>query len=225
MRKSCLFVLIVISPLIWTGFHSSMLGQSRGAPAPAPSTSFDPRQVELANLRADVQSLDRRLREMTINLEELMRQNQELQAQLERQQRTQSGQLGDVVRQGQLTSAINDLHQRTQAADTELRRQIIRDVTQQIEQLGRQTQAAIDALAARVNAAPQVRTTPTAARPHTFSDDFPREGITYTVQRGDTLSAIASRNNSTVRDIQNANQISDPGSIQPGQTLFIPQRR
>ena len=45
---------------------------------------------------------------------------------------------------------------------------------------------------------------------------------TYTVQRGDTLSAIARRNSTTVRAIASANGIADPDRIYVGQTLAIP---
>jgi nucleoid-associated protein YgaU len=52
--------------------------------------------------------------------------------------------------------------------------------------------------------------------------------VTYTVQPGDTLSAIAKKfmgNASEYMDIYNANrdQLSDPNMIKPGQVLKIPQ--
>lgn len=52
--------------------------------------------------------------------------------------------------------------------------------------------------------------------------------ITYTVQPGDTLSAIAKKfmgNPSEYMDIYNANrdQLTDPNMIKPGQVLKIPQ--
>ena len=56
----------------------------------------------------------------------------------------------------------------------------------------------------------------------TFNDDFSKEGGQYTIQKGDTLSSIASRTNTSVKDIINANRITDPTKIQVGQTLFIP---
>ena len=57
---------------------------------------------------------------------------------------------------------------------------------------------------------------------NSFSDDFPKEGVSYTVQRGDTLSSIASRFGVPVKDITNANRIADPTRLQAGQTLFVP---
>lgn len=47
------------------------------------------------------------------------------------------------------------------------------------------------------------------------------ETITYTVQRGDTLSKIAIRYNTTVQEIATINNISNPNLIYPGETLTI----
>ena len=59
----------------------------------------------------------------------------------------------------------------------------------------------------------------------TFGDDFPKEGINYTVQSGDTLAVIARKNNAKLQDIINANKIADPTRVRAGQTLFIPQAK
>jgi methionyl-tRNA formyltransferase len=75
--------------------------------------------------------------------------------------------------------------------------------------------AALDALAKNQATRPAVQTT--------FSDDFPKEGINYTVQAGDTLSGIAKKTGAKLSDIRNANKIVDDTRIRVGQTLFIPQ--
>lgn len=51
-------------------------------------------------------------------------------------------------------------------------------------------------------------------------------GDSYTVQKGDTLSAIGQRQGVAWRDIFEANrdQLSDPDEIKPGQTLRIPRK-
>jgi LysM repeat protein len=48
------------------------------------------------------------------------------------------------------------------------------------------------------------------------------QGKTYTVQRGDTLLSIARRFGLTVKQLQAANNISNPDRIYPGQVLTIP---
>lgn len=47
--------------------------------------------------------------------------------------------------------------------------------------------------------------------------------VRYTVKRGDTLSAIASRHGTTVKAIAERNNIPDPDKIKIGQKLIIPQ--
>jgi LysM repeat protein len=44
----------------------------------------------------------------------------------------------------------------------------------------------------------------------------------YTVQAGDTLSAIAAKFNVTVDALMNANSITDPAQLQANQVLVIP---
>lgn len=158
----------------------------------------------VAGLREDIRILDERTRSLTVEIEQLRRENAAL--------RDRSGS-GASVSLAQMNGALAELEKTLRAADSQLAVQL----TQQMEKLAKQTNAAIDALAkgggSRV-------TTP----PVTFTEDYPKSGTTYVVQPGDTLSSIAQKFNAQVRDIQNANRISDPRALQAGQTLFIPQK-
>jgi LysM repeat protein len=62
---------------------------------------------------------------------------------------------------------------------------------------------------------PPASTTP-AAPPAT------REGTTYTVQRGDVLSAIAQRHGVSTRDLAQYNDLANPNALRVGQVLTIP---
>ena len=69
---------------------------------------------------------------------------------------------------------------------------------------------------------------PTAASAPPAAASAPHANETYTVQAGDTLSAIAKKflgNANAYMEIFNANkdQLSDPDKIKPGQVLKIPQ--
>ncbi len=50
----------------------------------------------------------------------------------------------------------------------------------------------------------------------------PTVAALYTVQSGDTLSALAERFNTTVEELIAANGLTDPDALQAGQTLIIP---
>ena len=168
-------------------------------------SQVDQTRVELANLRQDVLLLTQRVGELTMTVEQLNRDNGALQA--------KAGQSYATIEQ--LNKSLADLNRSMQNALGEQKREVLAQVAGQIERLGKQTNAALDALAKNQATRPTVQTT--------FTEDFPKEGVNYTVQAGDTLGEIARRHNAKLSDIVNANKITDPTRIRVGQTLFIPQ--
>lgn len=173
---------------------------------PVMAQGSDARRI--SDLEQDVQSLKEQVGQMRIAMEELQRQNAALRAQL--------GQTGasaaNAVSQAQLDGQMANLRAELMRSQTAQKNEIIDEVGRQMDRLAKQTQRAMQAQAAP------------AASDASFSDDFPKTGISYTVQKGDTLSAIARRFGATMEDIRNANRISDPSKVIVGQTLFIPQR-
>jgi LysM repeat protein len=163
---------------------------------------------EVASLHEDVRLLSQRVNELSLHVEQLERANNELQS---RSSQT-------YVTLSQLNGALADLQKTLQAAMRDQRRETLQVVSGQMEKLANETQAAINALAKGAVLRPAVSTP-------TFADDYPKEGATYTVQRGDTLSSIAHKTNARIQDIVNANKIADPTRLQAGQTLFIPQQK
>ncbi len=162
-------------------------------------------RAELASLRQDVLLLNQRVGELTMTVEQLTRENGALQAKTSQ----------TYITLDQLNKAIADMNRAVQSELSNQKREVLAQVAGQMEKLGRQTNAALDALAKNQATRPAVQTT--------FTEDFPKEGINYTVQNGDTLAVIARKNNAKLSDIINANKISDPTRIRVGQTLFIPQ--
>jgi LysM repeat protein len=161
---------------------------------------------ELASLREDVRLLSQRLGDLTLRVEQLERENNDL--------RTKSSQT--YVTLAQLNEAIADVQKTMQAALHDQKRETLQQVSVQLEKLANETQAAINALAKSAATRPAV-TTPT------FTEEYPKEGGSYTVQKGDTLSGIAHKTGAKMQDIINANKIDDPTMLQVGRTLFIPQ--
>jgi LysM repeat protein len=164
-------------------------------------------QIELANLREDVRGLSQRVGELQLRVEQLERENAEL--------RTQSSAAGrNYVTLTQLNDAVEDVNRTIRSATASSKAETLQQVGVQMEKLAKQTNAAIDSLAKGMATRSPVQTS--------FSDDYAKEGTSYTVQKGDTVASIAKKTGARMQDIINANKISDPSRILPGQTLFIP---
>lgn len=176
-------------------------GVARAQPQPTSSSQA----AELASLHQDVNLLQQRLGEMSLSIEQLNRDNATLQAKAAQ----------NYVTLEQLNQVLADLNHTLQSALAEQKHDVLQQVGSQIEKLAKQTQAAVDAVARNEAARPAIQTT--------FSEDYPKEGISYTVQAGDVLAVIAKKFNAKVQDIINANKMADPSKIRVGQTLFIPQ--
>lgn len=161
---------------------------------------------ELTSLKEDVRLLQQRVGELAMTVEQLNRENNSLQAKTSQ----------SYVTLDQLNHTIADLNRTVQAGLADQKRDILSQVSAQLEKLAKQTQAAIDAVAKNQATRPSVQN---------FSDDFPKEGVDYTVQSGDSIDLIAKKTNSKAKDIINANKLSDPSKIQAGQKLFIPQAK
>jgi LysM repeat protein len=160
-------------------------------------------QIDLANLREDVRGLSQKVAELSLRVEQLEQQNRDLQTKL-------GGNDKNYATLAQLNDAIADLTRTIKAGDTANAER----TAGQIKKLGDATNAALDSLAKGMATRPVVQTT--------FADDYSKEGVSYTVQKGDTLAVIAKKTGAKQQDIINANKIGDASKIQAGQTLFIP---
>jgi LysM repeat protein len=166
-----------------------------------------PPQFELANLREDVRGLAQRVGELLLRVEQLERENRELRARSD-------GADKSYATVAQLDAAVAELNRTIRAAAAGAKSEALQQVGVQMEKLAKQTNAALESLAKAQATRPAVQTA--------FGDDYPKEGVSYTVLKGDTLAVIARKTGAKVQDIVNANKISDPSRIMVGQTLFIP---
>lgn len=163
--------------------------------------------IELANMREDVRGLTQKVGELSLKMEQLERENAELRqrtAKLDQSYATMS----------QLNDAVTDLKANVRSAVATAKTETLQQVATQLEKLGKQTNAALADLAKNQ----AVR----ATVPTSFSENYPKEGVSYTVQKGDSLATIAKKTGAKQQDIINANKIADPSRIDVGQTLFIP---
>lgn len=172
---------------------------------------------QVASLTQDVNILRSQVGALQLDLEDTRRQNANLRQQVEAM-RAASGQQQDVMRL--VDARLAELRAELLRANATNRTEIINTVTRQVESLAKQTEESMRRIASAV----QQGSRPAAATPVTFSSDYPKTGIPYTVQPGDTISGIAARHNSRTNWIRDANQIVDPNrDLRVGANIFIPQ--
>lgn len=162
--------------------------------------------TELANLRADVTLLTQKVGTLSLAVEDLQRENEAL----KKQAAASATQSPSSVTVQQLNNAMSDLNQAIKAGDAAT----AAAAAAQIKKLGDAVNVALDSIAKGQAQRAAVQTT--------FSEQFPSEGISYTVQKGDTLSTISRKTGGKLSDIINANKISDPTKVRVGDTLFVP---
>ena len=171
-------------------------------------------RLTVASLSQDLSLVTQEVRTLRLEIEDLRRQNRQLETQLRAASNDQ--QVSQQI--ANLSAAIDSLRQEYRAADQAQQQSIIAEVNTQLESLAKQTEGALSNIA-------KVRTPPpppVESRPH-FTSDYPKTGISYTVRSGDTLSQIARKHQSTVKHIQSANQIVNPArDLRVGETIFIP---
>lgn len=174
-------------------------------------------QTEVADLREDVRGLNQRLGELSLRMEQLEHENSELRSRVASAEGTR-----DAVTPSQLGAAVADLDASIKSAVSNSRSEILEQVATQMEKLAKQTNAALDSIARQESPAPAHAAAATPAQKVEFGTAYPREGINYTVQKGDSVGIIAKKTGSKSQDIIDANKLTDPSRIQAGQVLVIP---
>jgi LysM repeat protein len=174
------------------------------------SLSAQSAAVEFANMREDVRLLTQRVGELQLRVEQLEKENGDLRAK-------NAGAAQSYATLAQLNEAIIEMNRAIKAGDAATRTETLQQVATQMDKLAARTNAALDSLARGVGTSARGAATTT-----TFSEDYPKEGVSHVVQPGESLSAIARKHGAKPQDIINANKISDASKIQVGQTLFIP---
>ncbi|HUR56640.1 MAG TPA: LysM peptidoglycan-binding domain-containing protein [Opitutaceae bacterium] len=164
-----------------------------------------PSAVDFANLREDVRGLTQRVDELRLKVEQLERENADLRQKASTADRA-------YATAAQLNEAVSDMNRNVRTAVGASQKETLEKIAEQMEKLAKQTNAAIESLAKGHG----------AKSAGEFAENFSKQGISYTVQKGDTLAVIAKKTGAKQQDIINANKISDPSHITVGQTLFIP---
>lgn len=173
-------------------------------------------RITLVDVYQEVEQLRAQVGRMQLEREAQQREIESLRRALEAQAQQQQSLITSYNQfVAQTNAMIGNLPERERV----LKKEIFAEMTRQMEDLVAQVQEGFDQLTKTRNYTSQ------QTQPTTFDQDYPQTGVAYVVQPGDSLSKIARMHNSTVRDIQNANQIRDPSrDLRAGDTIFVPQR-
>ena len=125
----------------------------------------------------------------------------------------------------ELDAAKADLNASVTAAVAASRTEILEKVATQMENLARQTNAALDSVVKREAPAPARTAAQVPAPKAEFGTAYPKEDVMATVQKGDSIGIIAKKTGAKAQDIIDANRLTDPSRIQAGQVLVVPGGR
>lgn len=171
--------------------------------------------VQVANLKQDLELVSRELAGLRSEVELLRRENAQLRVFVESvSQKSNSSKGMSSAQVVQLNGRISSLEKIVQD-NSKSQIQIQSNVNKQIQELIKQMNRGFE----EVSKAP---TTPPP--PQSFSTDYPQKGFVHKVEKGETVSSIAKKYESKVSWIINANQIADPTKVFVGKELFVPQK-
>jgi len=179
----------------------------------SPFTSWG--NVQVANLKQDLELISRELAGLRSEVELLRRENAQLRVVVDSFSKKANSDQGISAAQViQINSRLSSLEKRVQA-NTGSQATMQTSVNQQMQELIKQMNDGFETVS-------KSRATPTPAK--TFSTDYPQKGYVHKVEKGETVSSIAKKYESKVKWIIDANQIADPTKVFVGKELFVPQK-
>ena len=179
----------------------------------SPFTSWG--NVQVANLKQDLELISRELTGLRSEVELLRRENAQLRVVVDSfSKKTNSDQGVSAAQVIQINSRLSSLEKRVQA-NTGSQATMQTSVNQQMQELIKQMNDGFETVS-------KSTATPTPAK--TFSTDYPQKGFVHKVEKGETVSSIAKKYESKVKWIIDANQITDPTKVFVGKELFVPQK-
>jgi LysM repeat protein len=179
----------------------------------SPFTSWG--NVQVANLKQDLELISRELAGLRSEVELLRRENAQLRVVVDSFSKKANSDQGISAAQViQINSRLSSLEKRVQA-NTGSQATMQTSVNQQMQELIKQMNDGFETVS-------KSTATPTPAK--TFSTDYPQKGFVHKVEKGETVSSIAKKYESKVKWIIDANQIADPTKVFVGKELFVPQK-
>ena len=180
-----------------------------------PNSSYADITIRVANLKQDMELVNRELVGLRTEVELLRRENAQLKVQVEQSSRKLSSNAGVS------SEVIQRINERTQKLEIRL----IQSEKSQIA-LQKSIESKMGNLISQMNKGfDQVQSSSSKPVPApSFNQDYPQKGFVHKVEGGETISSIAQKYSSKTQWIINANQIVDPKKVFIGKELFIPQK-
>ena len=170
-------------------------------------------KILLANLKQDIELVNREVTGLRSEVEMLRRENAQLRISVEQANREKNNEREDRI--------VLELQNRLQALELAFnqseraRGSTQEELNQKFQQIIEQMNRGFDQVSKSTNPTSQTQT---------FSNDYPKNGFVHVVEKGETVSSIAQKYKSKVSWIIDANQISDPTKVFVGRELFVPQK-
>ena len=160
----------------------------------------------VADLSQDIALMDRQIRGLKLDIE-ILKDNQA-------ETLNKSSVRALELKLNQMSNDLNILKKAVSAQEKRIKQAILNEVAEQMDAYVSQINSQIAFTESQVKSADVKKV---------FSDSYPKSGVSYEVQSGDTLSQIAAQYGSKVQYIQDANQINDPArDLRVGDIIFIP---
>lgn len=190
----------LISAFIW-GLVACCFGQNE--------------RIILANLKQDLELINREVTGLRSEVELLRRENAQLRVALDQVARSpkpndQNGLLLELQNRLQVLELSQKQSTRAQGRMQE-------EVNQKFQQIIEQMNSGFEKVSSQKKSSSSSHTP-------AFSSNYPKNGFVHKVEKGETVSSIAQKYQSKVSWIIDANQIVDPTKVFVGRELFVPQK-
>ncbi len=171
--------------------------------------------VEIANLKQDLQLFSREVAGLRSEVELMRRENAQLRMALEQITRQSNARTGDAQgMMSQVDARLRTIEKRVSANEQALG-VMQSNVDSKMSDLITQMNKGFKKVSSSANSAPPQPT---------FTTDYPQKGFVHKVEKGETVSSIAKKYQSKISWIINANQIADATKVNVGKELFVPQK-
>ena len=174
-------------------------------------------KILLANIKQDLELVNREVTGLRSEVEMLRRENAQLRIAMDQADRSRR------KLQGTESPLVLNMQNRLQGLELALKQSERARVSTQNE-LNKKFQQIIEQMNRGFEQVSASANTSNESNVPTFSSDYPKNGFVHKVEKGETVSSIAQKYKSKVSWIIDANQIADPTKVFVGRELFVPQK-